>query len=210
MKFSATFFSRSSPQTASRTPKTPAIPAVNTLSARNWTTMRAAGGAERGPNRDLFATRGEAREQKIGHVRAGNQKHAPDRGEKRQEHRPLPADQVFMKGDDAHARLRIHFLGIRLLVAPVDDVKLLVGLLAAHAWFHAAKDGEIAGATLDDIGRQSFCLEDARQPDLILRERKFQRRRHDADDRERCAVEHDRLAEDVRVAAETVSARKCG
>ena len=162
-----------------------------------------AGRAERGADGDFFSPRGETGEQKIRDIRASDEQHAADGGEQREQHRPLRADQIFMERDHAHAGLCVHLVGIRGLVAPVDDVQLFVGLRAGHAGFHPAEDREVARAALDDIGRQSFLLEHARQPDVGLVKRKFDRRRRDADDRERCPVQRDRLAEDTLVAAET-------
>ncbi len=70
-----------------------------------------AGGAERGADGDLFPAGGEASQQKIRHIRAGDQEHATDRGEEREQHRPLLTHQVFMERDHAHARLRIDLVG---------------------------------------------------------------------------------------------------
>ncbi len=89
--------------------------------------------AERGADGDLFPARGEPGQQKIRDIRAGDEQHAADRGEKGEQHRPLRSDKIFMEGDDAHAGFRVHLLGIRGLVAAVDDVHLFVGLRAAHA-----------------------------------------------------------------------------
>ena len=132
-----------------------------------------AGGAERGADGNLFPARGEASQQKIRHIRASDQEHTTDRGEKRKQHRSLLTDQVFMERDHAHAGFRVDLVGVGGLVTPVDDAQLLLGLFARHARFQATKDGEITGAALDDIGRQSFLLEHARQPDVGLGERKF-------------------------------------
>ena len=113
------------------------------------------------------------------------------------------ADQIFVKRIDGHARLRVDFLRIGGLVTFIDDVQLLVGLLAAHVRLQSTQDGEETGAALNNIWRQSFLLEHARQPNLPLREGKFQRGRQDANDRERSSVKDNCLAHDILIAAET-------
>ena len=80
---------------------------------------------------------------------------------------------------------------------------LFLGLRASHVRFEPAEQREKTRTALNDIGRQSFLLEDAGQPDLALRKRKLECRGQDADDSEWRAVERDRLTENVLVAAET-------
>src|SRR5947209_1942524 len=162
-----------------------------------------AGGAERGANGNFFSSRGEAGEEKIGDVGTGDEEDATNRGEKREHHRPLLADQIFMEGEDMHSGFRIHLLGIRGSVTPVDDMEFLLRLGAGHTRFQPAKGNEKPGAALNDIGRQTFLLEHARQPDLVLREWKLEGGGHDADDGERRAVEINRLAKDAVVVSKT-------
>src|SRR5204863_4976165 len=116
------------------------------------------GRAERGANGDLFAARGEAGEQKIRHVRASDQQDTADGREERQHHRPLAAHQVFVKGNYAHAGLGIDLFGIRRLIAVVDDTQLFISLLAGEALLHPAENGQVTGAALDDVGRQTFLF----------------------------------------------------
>src|SRR5205807_8998522 len=97
----------------------------------------------------------------------------------------------------------VDFLRISGLVTFIDDVQLLVSLLVAHIRLQSTKDGEKTGAALNNIRRQSFLLEYARQPNLPLREGKFQRGRQDANDRERSSVKDNCLAHDILIAAET-------
>src|SRR5205085_3848403 len=108
-----------------------------------------------------------------------------------------------MKRDHAHPGLGVDFLWMSRLIAVIHDAHLFPCLLEGHAQFHSRQDREVAGPALDNVRRQSFLLEDTRNENLRLNERKLQRRRHDADDGEGRAVERDRLAENVLVATET-------
>src|SRR5436309_8516093 len=92
---------------------------------------------------------------------------------------------------------------MRGLVAMIHYPHLFLGLLAGHIRFHPPKNGEVTGPAFDDVGRQPFLLEDARSKNVGLDKRKLQAWRHDPHDGEGRAVQGDRLAENVLVAAKT-------
>ena len=115
----------------------------------------------------------------------------------------LVSNSIDGKETKAQAGFRIHLFGIRGLVTAIDHAHLFFGLAAGDARFEPAEQRQKSGPAFDNVGRQSFLLEDAGQPDLALRKRKLECRGQDADHYERCAVERDRLAENTLIAPET-------
>ncbi len=159
--------------------------------------------SQRHPDADLFAPLREAREHEVRHVGAGDQQHGGDGAEQGGVGPPLVADQVLEQELGGQRRVRVDVRGVGLLVALLDDVHLGAHLFELDAGLETPEDVEEEAAVVDLLLIQERSLERPRGEELELGERE---RRHvggqDADDLVRPAIEGERLADRVALAAE--------
>ena len=163
----------------------------------------AARGPEGEAHRDLLAAGGETGEQQVGDVGARDEQHETDRGQQHQQGRPAVAHQVLVQQHGVEPGLGVDLVGKRRGVTAGDDFDLVGGLRERDAGFETALHQQVAGAAVDQVGRQAFEVKDPGGPRLGLVERKTEPGRQDADDRLGYAVEREALAEDGRVGAES-------
>ena len=84
--------------------------------------------------RQLFVPGHRARQQKVCHVGAGNQKHAPDRAQQNQQRGANITNQRFEGGNHANAAVRV-LIGILLLQATGNSAHFSLGLCLTNIRF---------------------------------------------------------------------------
>ena len=152
-------------------------------------------GAEGGAHGDLARPRGRSREQKVGHVRAGDEQHEADRAHDDEEHDLRGATDVSLREClDTHCRQRLVGIGIRGQKTPGDAVHLGLCFLAGRRVRQPSEDTKRARIPLVRLGW------DGRRPHFgVVGESHADG--HDADNRRRLSVDAHRRAEHVRIAA---------
>ncbi len=153
--------------------------------------------AERRPQRDLFAPRRRAREQEVGDVGAGDQKHEADRAQEREEDGPKLPDELLLQRHDADAGARVRLRVVRR-DARGDRLHLRARRLKARARLQTRDDLNPV-----PVARAGLLRADLqRRPQLGVAEaREAEARGQDADYRATAAARRDRLADDTLVAA---------
>ena len=151
-------------------------------------------GADRHTHGELAAARDAVRQQQTGDVGARDEEQQRDRADHRAQHAGRFADDRLARRNhrDAPLLLLREFAAQRRR----DIMQLAIGRRDRDPVAHA-RDGEqrVARSVLAIRRRQRH-----RHPHLLLRRRKHESARHDADDGVRTIVEHDRAAEDRRAA----------
>ena len=175
------------------------------LSVTSWPTTSRSSGAEREAPGDLLAPTGEARQQQVGDVRAGDQKHAADRPEQHQIAATLLTHGIVEDRHHLDLRGGIHVRRVRRAVAGGDDVHGLASLDQGKARPQPRDCLKKVTAVVQLRGREKGHLGGPWHPDLKRIQGKGRDSlRQDADDGVRCAVQCQRLSQNRRVAVEAL------
>ena len=157
------------------------------------------GRTEGGAHRELAPAGGAAHQEQVGDVGAGDEQHQPDRSQQQAQHRGgAPADFL---GQRAHVHAGVGAVRIRIRHAqlPGDGLEVVGNLPDGDSRFHPSDDSKKA---LGPVGPAGIGGRGERHHDLAVAHERHEVRAQDADDPERLAIQHERLADGVGAAAE--------
>jgi hypothetical protein len=151
-------------------------------------------------DRELPPMRRAADEEQARDVRARHQQHQDDGPQQHPEHGGRPAGQLLVQRDDADRLVSAVGIGMVLAQPPANRRKVVVRLRHRDVRLQPRDHPQ---ESLGPIGSPRIGRRRVRHDDFGVADERHEIRTQDADDRERLAVQHERLADCAGRAAES-------
>ncbi len=185
---------------ATMQPQRTADDAENRGFAKNVSGDTAARGAEGRADRQLLPVSRAPDEEQAGDVRAGHQEDQHDGSEQHAQHRRGPAGHFLVQRHEPDRRVGAMGVGVLVAQPPANPREIVIGLRQGDARFQAGDDPQ---ESLCPVATPRVGGRRVRHDDFGIADERHEIRPQHANDRERFAVQHDRLADGVGGAAES-------